>query len=178
MNNPTYIPHWQLMKKLDPDQCSFKSICELEAYSSLPILTSSNHTKLPQSISGILSGLKQWVKFSNLICFPNINLVLILNSRITKKREAGELYFGTNSESYESLKELEIPGINKEEDDVIALYEEAIKIGDSTGTIQEQESTLNAISPCEKKYPQCPVNRNEILGYVEMMESIDDLLQF
>lgn len=74
-------------------------------------------------------------------------------------------------EDDKKLTDLEIPGIDKGEDDVIALYEDAVKIGDTL-------LNVDGPSPCEKRYHKCPVMFDEILGYIGMMQSIDDVLHF
>jgi hypothetical protein len=96
--------------------------------------------------------------------------------RITKKRERGELVMLSGNEEFgeNQLKTLEIPGIDKGDDDVLSLYEEAVKIGDGDGGVDP----YNNNSPCETRYHRCPATGSEILGYMAIMESIDDLLQF
>ncbi|XP_035713419.1 uncharacterized protein LOC110841819 isoform X2 [Folsomia candida] len=146
----------KLMKKLDQDECSFKAICQLESFTKFPSL--NNVVNLPPSITSVLTGLKQ----------------------VTKKRERGELLFTSETgdlADFESLQNLELPGIDKSDDDVIALYETAVRIGGSS-ELGVEGGMLNATSPCEKRYHRCPITGDDTLGYVSMMNNIDDLLEF
>jgi hypothetical protein len=47
------------MKKLDPDECSFKAFCEISRHSQIIVNGNRTTEKIPPSIQAIVVGLKQ-----------------------------------------------------------------------------------------------------------------------
>jgi len=58
-------------------------------------------------------------------------------------------------------------------DDILILYEEALRIGEAENDNQLTNTTTGSL--CGIKYPRCPLDGNEIMYYVASIHDLDDL---